>query len=208
MPYTISPIIDPDPSNVLSCGPSGLYATGAGVTAGAQLLNIEATTTLPATGGAGVPSRTQYAYDTVLFATNMTAFTTGTGPSHAFAYLECDPGFDGIYAISISVSGWTAGPAAAGDVIFRVGFGLSIVGGAAGMTGVPVYTSAAAPYNTPAINASGVLPLAAGDQVWVEVAVEDYTGAFAGATLDYGPTYDNIATAGLSFGAVRIGETP
>lgn len=209
-PYTVAPIISAAEGNGLTCEADGLFA-GGGLAAYGLMLAVEISTVLPATGAAGVPSRAYQGLDFVQAALNVGADPTGFGSLYPDrAYFTIQPGYAGIYAIVVSAAGWTAGPAAAGDVIFRAGIGLADGSGvgAVGMSGVPVYTSAAEPYNAPAITFTAISPLVAGNIVWPEVAVEDYTGAFAGATLDYGPTYDNIPTAGFSFSITRIADTP
>lgn len=201
-PIVAAPVIDPDPTNVLSCGPDGLFVDGS--LTGGVLVDLGSSPTVLPPALIGVPSRAQWLLDTDAGSNNIGTYPAGTGVLPQ-AYFECLPGYDGIYIASFIVSGWTAGPAAAGDVIFRVGIGASNAGGAAGLVGSPVYTSAAAPYNIPAVGGSVAIPLSAGDRAWVEVGVEDYSGAFAGATLSAGPTYDAQPTSGLAFTLYRIG---
>lgn len=205
-PYTVAVKVNPAVDNGLVCTEDGLYASGGGgggVLAAGQLVVGEATTTLPA-ALVGVPSRSAYSFGVAVLATNMLVFPDGAGPAYPHAYMQCSPGFDGLYLVSVSVAGWTAGPTVAGDGIFRVGVGFSGTGGAAGMMGVPMYSTTATPFNAPAINQTGIIPLVAGDKIWVEVGFESYSGGFAGATLNLGPTYDTIPTAGLAMTAYRV----
>lgn len=187
----------------MSCGDNGLYVPSA-TGARARLIDLGSfPLELPAAAD-GVPSRGQGLFDTVEEATNMLAFPAGGGVDHVFAYLECAPGFDGIYLVEASASGWTTGPAAEGNVIFRAGIGSSAGGGAVLMGATTVFTSDADEWNIPAVTVASAIRMTAGDQVWLEVAVESYGAGFAGATLEVGPIYDDIPTAGFSFAATRI----
>jgi hypothetical protein len=200
-PIVAAPVIDPDPANILECGPAGLLVNAP--SASGILIDGGSSPTVLPPALVGVPSRAEWLLDTDGGSVNVGAYPAGTGALPQ-AYFECLPGFDGLYVGSAIMSGWTAGPAATGDVIFRVGIGTSGTGGAAGLFASTVYTSAAAPYNIPAVGGSFITPLSAGDRIWVEVAVEDYSGPFAGATLAPGPVYDVIPTAGFAFTMYRV----
>lgn len=200
-PIVASPVIDPDVNNALVCGVDGLLVDN--TQAYGVLIDGGTTPTVLPPALIGVASRAQWLADTDGGSVNVDAFPAGTGALPQ-AYFECQAGFGGVYAATFSMSGWTAGPAAAGDVIFRVGIGLSSAGGAAGLFASPVYTSAAAPYNIPVVGGTVLFPLDPGDRVWLEVAVEDYSGAFPGATLALGPTYDATPTAGYGFTMYRV----
>jgi hypothetical protein len=203
VPFTVGLTIDPSAGNALSCGVDGLFVpspTGAR----ARLLDLGSEPTVIPAAADGVPARAQGLFDTVDEAINMLAYPAGVGLSHAFAYLECQTGYDGTYLVEASASGWITGPTAEGNVIFRAGIGSSAGGGAVLMGATPVYTTTADGWNIPAVTVASAIQMVAGDQVWLEVAVESYGAGFAGATLSSGPVYDDIPTSGFSFSATRI----
>jgi len=206
VPYTVGVAIDPSLGNTLECRAGGLFVPEDGQLEFGCLLNDTGTVAVLAPATIGNPSRAEAVYnDACGVSPNVIAYTTlapgGTIPQ---AHFEIQPGGEGLYAAQISVSGWTAGPAAAGDVILRAGLGRQVAGGAYSLAGVPVYTTVAAPFNTPAIVTTMMVQLGAFDRVWVEVAVEDYSGPFAGATLVWGPVYDLLETSGQTFEIWRV----
>ena len=199
-PLTASPVFSADAGNVIECRADGLYvpAGSAPVADDYALLNDGGLvpSVLPASG-TGI-STVPIEFDTILASAGITVYTTGLGPSHPWTYVEI--GSPGFYYVAASVQGWGAGgPTYASDMICRTSIYVDTGGGGAAylQAAAPLVTTAAATGNAPMVALSGILQLAAGDEVWVQFTAEDWAApvAFPGATLTTSfptPAYFNL----------------
>lgn len=187
-PLTASPVFSADAGNVIECRADGLYvpAGSAPLADDYALLSDGGTTPsiLPAAGG-GI-STIPVQFDTDNGSAGITVWLTGTGPSHAFTYVEITAA--GYYYVASSVQGWGAGgPTYAADMICRTSIYVDTGGGGTPylQAAAPLVTTTAATGNAPMPNVTGILELAVGDEVWVQFSAEDWAApvAFPGATL-------------------------
>lgn len=207
-PLTASPVFSADVGNVLECRVDGLYAPAAG-TAGATNFALfedggSNPTILPADGG-GHSSITMN-FDTLLGSAGINAYIAGTGPDHAWAYVEITAA--GYYHVAIGLNGWGVGPTYAADATLSAVMKIQPGGPPAGevrwlWATVPLNNTSAydQPGNNPFISTSGIRYFDVGDQLWPKVAFDDWTNsAFAGATLnttDPAPSWFHIWRIGV-----------
>jgi hypothetical protein len=190
-PFTASPVFSADPGNVLECRDDGLYAPAAGTPGATNFALMEdngsSPTILPADGGGH--SDIEMNLDTVIASAGINAYAAGTGPDHAFAYVEITAA--GYYHVALGLNGWGVGPAYNENATMSAVVKIQPGGPPAAeirwlWATVPMNMTAAAdtPGNNPFISTSGIRYFDVGDQFWPKFAFDDWTnGAFAGATL-------------------------
>lgn len=216
-PLSAELIISPDAGNVLECRANGAYSPAAAqgtVDYRATIVHTGACPTVLAPAAINVTSETFIDYDVVEESIGLISHLCGATGAYANTTIEVPVGGAGVYLIQATHPAWSTAPTTLGDMILRLRLWRGDTTGrpsdGIGQSAQTRYsTTAGTNYNTPYLHVSRTIVLADGDVVGVSFAAEDYNGAFAGATLDVGPTYGvasgNFDAGYAFFQMTRIG---
>lgn len=184
----------PDAGNTLQCRPNGAFVpavTQAPIEYRATLLHSGACATILPPAALGATSSAFIDYDYIEEAVGLIPYLCGAGPAYATTYIEVPIGGAGIYLIQATHPAWSLLPISAGNMILRLRLWRGTTAGGPtdgiGQTAQVRYSTSAVTFNTPYLHVSRTIELADGDVIAVDFAAEDYSEAFAGATLDTGP---------------------
>lgn len=206
-PLLVGLEVSPDVGNTLQCRPNGAFVpavTQAPINYRATLLHNGVCATILPPAAMGATSAAFIDYDYIEEAVGLIPYLCGAGGSpYPATCIEVPIGGAGIYLIQATHPGWSILPTSAGNTILRLRLWRGTTTGTPldgiGQSAQVRYTTSAIAFNAPYLHVSRTINLADGDVIIVDFAVESYSGAFAGATLDTGPSYGNSLPRGLPF---------
>jgi hypothetical protein len=193
----LSPVLNlsADPGNTVECRGDGLFVPAvaqAAVDMRATVLHNGFLSSILPPAALGATSSIPIDYDVDEEVVGLITHLGG-GPAYANTYIEVPAGGAGVYLVQATHPAWSGLPIYAGDLIMRLRLYRGTTAGGPsdgiGQSAQGNYKQANAAFNAPYLHVSRTITLAVGDVIACDFAVEDYNGAFAGATLDVGPTY-------------------